>query len=195
MHKVSQISRFLKRPIRLVNDYVFGRICLLCPAAPGRLACSLGASVFFVIACGNCVYYAMWKKFPPISSWILIIPIWLVALAGVRTFSAARIAAVPPIYAAIPLVLAVWLFAPGTLGPLLGVWIPFCCIIGTISGLRASQPATVRRAVATLSVLTVLSLISFGVFNYVVYNQMPPKERAKYLPVWQLERHRNNDGT
>ena len=148
----------------------------------------LGASMFFVIACGNCLYYAMWHRFPPIASCGVILPIWLVALAGVRAFSGAHLTAVPPIHAAIPLVLVVWIFAPGTGGPLLYLWIPFCCVIGTISGLRAAQTVTVRRTVAKLSFLAVLSLISFGALNSVSYNRMPPEERARYLPGTYSER-------
>jgi uncharacterized membrane protein len=78
------------------------------------------------LACGNCVYYAMWLRFPPISSWVVLIPLWFLALAAVRSFGKARLRAVPPFSIAVVLVLVVCTLSPGIIGPPLGFWIPVC---------------------------------------------------------------------
>lgn len=88
------------------------------------------------LACGNCVYYAMWHKFPPTASWVLIIPCWFLLLSVIRTWTGLKLSTIPHIYIAIPLVVAVFFFSPGAIGPPLGLWIPFCCVIGTWVGIQ-----------------------------------------------------------
>jgi len=172
----------------VVEDLVDCLGCHACSFGASMFRCLKESTVFPVFACGNCVYYALWQKFPPVASWAVIIPLWFVALAAIRTYSELRIAAVPEVYFAIPLVLAVWLFAPGTLGPILGMWIPVCCLIGTNAALRPSQSPTLRRAVIRLSIVTGVTLVAFGVFNYVEYIRMPDQQRARYIPTWERPR-------
>jgi hypothetical protein len=82
------------------------------------------------LPCGNCVYYALWHKFPPTTSWSIIIPIWFLALSVIRTWTNEELPAIPTIFLGLPLVLAVFFFAPAEIGPPLGFWIPICCVIG-----------------------------------------------------------------
>jgi hypothetical protein len=144
-------------------------------------------------ACGNCVYYALWQQFPPISSWAVLVPLWFVALAAIRTWHGTAITAIPPVYVAIPLVLAVWLFAPGTFGPMLGSWIPVCAVIGTVSVWRRATSPAVRQAVSRLSVSTGLLLTAFGVHDYIEYAQMPDEQRSQFVPTWERPRVRQTD--
>jgi len=137
-----------------------------------------------IIACGICVYYAMWQNFPPTSSWIIIIPLWFLMFSAIRTSTGITIKGIPTLYVAIPLVIAVFYVAPGMIGPPLGLWIPACCIAGTCAGLR-SENSSVRRSVAKLSVIVIGSLLVFGGRDYYVYNQMPQVEKDKFIPVWE----------
>lgn len=138
-----------------------------------------------LVACGTCVYYALWQRFPPIASWAVLIPLWFVAMATLRSYFGISIAAIPHLIVAVPLVVAVWLFAPGTLGPLLGVWIPMCIVIGTISATRPSRPPVIRRAFTILTVISGLILAAFGVANTVEYWQMSAEERKQFVPLWE----------
>lgn len=136
------------------------------------------------LACGNCVFYALWHRFPAIVSWSVVFSVWLIALSLVRTAGGVRIPGVPPIYLALPLVLLVWLFAPGMAGPVLGIWIPVCCVIGTSSAL--TQPAMKhRRVVNWLGVTAAFCLVVFGAWDYVRYHELSPEERARWQPVWE----------
>lgn len=140
---------------------------------------------FATLACGNCVYYAMWHRFPPISSWIVIIPVWFLFLSAIRTFSTNTISAVPTLHVAVPLVIAVFFFAPGMIGPPLGFWIPVCCVVGTFAGLIKNDSASVKRQLMATSALAVTALIAFGLRDYHLYNQMPTAEKEKFIPDWE----------
>lgn len=142
---------------------------------------------FATFACGNCVYYAMWQRFPPISSWVVIIPCWFLALSSIRTFRAARLSGIPPLYVAAPLVLAVAFFAPGVIGPPLGFWIPICCAIGTWAGLARTQPKNVKAATLVVSAIVTIALVAFGAYDLVTYYQMPEAERQRFIPVWEAK--------
>ena len=139
-----------------------------------------------LIACGTCIHFSLWQRFPAVDSWVIIFPIWFVVLSGFRTFLWIPLLAIPRLYLAVPLVLAVAFFAPGTLGPYLGIWIPVCCVIGTISGIRKSPNSQVRTSIATVTILALASLISFAWYNYNLQSKMSSEERAKYLPVWEI---------
>ena len=137
-----------------------------------------------VLACGNCAFYALWHRFPAVVSWSVVFSVWLIALSAVRTAGGVRIPGVPPVYLALPLVLLVWLFAPGIAGPVLGIWIPVCCVIGTSSAL--TQPAMKhRRVVNGLGLAAASCLLVFGAWDYVRYHQLSPEERGRWQPVWE----------
>lgn len=138
-------------------------------------------------ACGNCVYYDMWHRFPPTQSWVVIIPLWFLVLSGIRTFGAGRIRSIPPLYVAAPLVVAVFMLAPGMIGPPLGFWIPICCVVGTVSALSGKQSARLRKGIGLLTGGVVLALVAFGARDYVAYDRMPADEKAKFMPVWEAD--------
>lgn len=140
-----------------------------------------------MLACGNCVYYSLYLKFPPIASLVVIFPLWLVGLSAIRTLMRARLLGVPSLYLTVPLVLLVWLFSPATYGPPLGFWIPICCVVGTISGLSSQQSAAVKRGVLLLLVCAVISSAAFGTLNVLQYYQMSEQERDQLNP----ETHRH----
>ncbi len=147
------------------------------------------------LACGNCVYYAMWHKFPPTASWVLIIPGWFLALSIIRTWSDRKLSGIPRIYVALPLVLAVFFFAPGMIGPPLGFWIPVCCLIGTWTGLRYHWNTPLARSLITVTVLASFALAAFGARDYVQYKQMPAAEKQKFLPAWEgMEQRKQTTG-
>lgn len=120
----------------------------------------------FLVGCGNCIYYALVEIFPPTESWVVILPLWFIALAGIRTFTGARLSGIPSLYLAVPLALAVFVLAPALVGPPLGFWIPACCLVGTSSGRQVSQQQTVRRLVTGLGVAAAVCLLSCGAYNY-----------------------------
>jgi len=99
-----------------------------------------------------------------------------------------RLRAIPPVYVAIPLVLAVAFFAPGMIGPPLGFWIPICCIVGTVSGLSKLQSPKTRKVVLGITVAAVVALAGFGTRDVVAYNRTPAAQKEKYLPVWEADR-------
>jgi len=135
-----------------------------------------------------CVYYAMWHKFPPTASWVVIIPLWFLVLSAVRTFSGIRLRAIPSLYVSLPLVLAVLWFAPGAVGPPLGFWIPVCCVVGTVTGLSRLQPEKARKTLMLITAGACVALVGFGVRDYVIYRRMPDAEKEKFLPVWEVTR-------
>ena len=147
-----------------------------------------------MLACGNCVYYAMWNRFPPTESWVVIIPLWFLILSGMRTFGAGRLKSIPPLYVAAPLVFAVFLFAPAAIGPPLGFWIPICCVVGTVSALSRKQSPGLRKSVLLLTAGVVAALTVFGVRDYVAYRQMPVEEKAKFQPVWEANWQQGESG-
>ncbi len=142
-----------------------------------------------VIACGNCVYDALWLDFPPTASWVIIIPCWFLVLSFIRTWTGISLSGIPPIYIAIPLVFIVFLIAPGMIGPPLGFWIPVCCIIGTWKGFQKNRRKPTTKTLLAVTVVTILMLVTFGAHDYYKFSQMPKTEMAKFLPVW--ERNRN----
>ena len=142
-----------------------------------------------MVLCGNCVFYTMWHWFPPINSWVVIIPAWLVVLSALRTFSTTAFWAIPPLYVAVPLVLAVYLFAPGMIGPPLGFWIPICCIVGTLAGIFKAKSRSIRSTVLVLTGCVLTALFAFGTYDWVAYHRMPAAERAQFTPVWRHERY------
>lgn len=141
-------------------------------------------SYFPTIACGNCVYYALWHKFPPTNSWVVLIPLWFLTLSAARTFGRTSIKGIPKLYIALPLVIAVLYFAPGMIGPPLGFWIPICCLIGTWAGLHA-KGVTLRKHVKVVTVCFTVALLAFGAGDYHQYNEMPQPEKDKLIPVWE----------
>ncbi len=146
---------------------------------------SIGLWGASMLACGNCVYYAMWHAFPQTSSWVIIIPLWFLALSAIRTFSTSKLRTIPPLFFAVPLVFLVGLFAPGMIGPPLGFWIPICCIAGTVSGWSREQSQTIRKTVIALTGCVLVALVASGSRDYVTYNQIPAAERAKFTPTWE----------
>lgn len=139
------------------------------------------------LACGNCVYYAMWHKFPPTNSWVVIIPLWFVLLSAIRTFSNGKLWAIPTLHFALPIVIVVGVIAPGMIGPPLGFWIPICCIAGTVSAISNDQSPLIRKRVLRLTGCVLVALVAFAACDYVAYNNMSAKERAKFTPVWERE--------
>jgi len=135
-------------------------------------------------ACGTCVYLSIWHRFPAIESWCLIFPLWFVALAAIRTIFRTALSGLPALWIAVPLVLLVALLSPGSAGPLLGAWIPVCCIAGTISGLRRQPVDRPRRAVRSILIIAMLALISGGAWDFIAYEQMPAEARDRLRPVW-----------
>ena len=138
-----------------------------------------------ILGCGNCVYYAMWHRFPPTSSWVVIVPLWFIVLSVIGPSTSMRLRAIPPVYVAIPLVLAVVFFAPGVIGPPLGFWIPICCIVGTVSGLSKLQSPKTRKVVLGITVAAVVALVGFGTCDVVADNRMLAAEKERYLPAWE----------
>lgn len=139
-----------------------------------------------ILACGNCVYFAMWHQFPPMASWVLIIPGWFLVLSAIRTWTGQKLVAIPHIYTAIFLVLAVFFIAPSIIGPPLGFWIPVCCIIGTWVGIHKNWNTTLARTLIAITMVTAISLVAFGALDYRRYDQMPAAEKEKRLPVWEV---------
>lgn len=131
-----------------------------------------------LLACGNCVYDALWQLFPPTRSWIVIFPAWLLVLSAMRTLQHVRLWGVPPLYVTVPLIVAVFFLAPSMIGPPLGFWIPICCIVGTVSGISAAQSAQIRRCILGIAALALLALIGGGTWNYVEYRRMPQVPRT-----------------
>ena len=139
------------------------------------------------LACGNCVYYAMWHRFPPTASWVVLIPLWYLALSTIRTFSSTKLMAVMPLYLAVPLILIIFLFAPGIIGPPLGFWIPVCILVGTISGFRNERPH-LRQGVIVLSLVFAVLLLAFGTWDAIEYRRMPEARKAQLRPDWEMSR-------
>jgi hypothetical protein len=137
----------------------------------------------------------MWHRFPPTASWVLIIPAWFLTLSVIRTWTGKKLSAIPGIYIALPLVLAVFFFAPGMIGPPLGFWIPVCCVIGTCAGVRKHWKTPLARTLTILTVLTSVCLATFGARDYHNYDQMPAVEKEQFLPVWEaMEKREQNTG-
>ena len=152
-------------------------------------------SSFVTTACGNCVYYAMWHRFPPTASWVFIIPAWFLVLSLVRTGTGKTLQAIPRIYVAIPLVLAVFLLAPGAIGPPLGFWIPLCCIIGTYAGIKEHWKSSLARTLTAVLACTSMSLVAFGAYNWQQYDQLPTAEKEKLRPGRETMRSRKKAAT
>ncbi len=143
-------------------------------------------------ACGNCGWAAWYSSFPPTNSWCVIIPGWLLVLSALRTIYAPvspqerpQLRGVPSFVIAAPLVVLVALVAPAILGPALGIWMPVCCVLGTGSGLSRAPSPGLRNSLLMTTGIVVLLLAGFGTRDYLVYNQMTPEEKVKYLPCWK----------
>ena len=143
-------------------------------------------------ACGNCGWAAWYSIFPPTNSWCVIIPCWLLALSALRTVYAPvspqelpRLRGVPSFVIAAPLVVLIALIAPAILGPALGIWMPVGCVVATWSGLARTPASSLRSSLLMTTSTVVLLLAGFGTRDYLVYNQMTPEEKVKYLPCWR----------
>ncbi|MBD3672657.1 MAG: hypothetical protein HUJ26_03930 [Planctomycetaceae bacterium] len=143
------------------------------------------------LACGNCVYYAMWHRFPPTASWVFIIPGWFLVLSIVRTWSDTKLSLIPRIPIAIMLVVALFFFAPGMIGPPLGFWIPVCCLVGTWTGLRNHWKTPLANKLVAVTVFVAASLVIFGVRDYRHYSQMPTSDKEKFRPIWEQREPQN----
>jgi hypothetical protein len=143
-----------------------------------------------VFACGNCVYYEMWKDFPAIHTWSYIFPFWLVALSTLRAFGWGIHSMVPPLPIALTLISLAVVFAPGTVGPILGFWIPICCVgCLAVSLFHSSSAARVTRYV---SVAFVVALATGAIGDFSYYSQRTREEWEQiYRPAW--ERHRQQE--
>ena len=133
-----------------------------------------------VFACGNCLYgYWSWK-YPPVRSLCFIFPGWLVVLALVKSIKHEPVPFVPPAWISIPLVLAVFLFAPGTAGPILGAWIPLLCLIATVACM-ANHNKDRRPLVEATALLAIGLAIVFGAkdcLDMAPYGAAPPTLEA-----------------
>lgn len=146
-----------------------------------------------LLACGNCAYYALWLKFPPTASWVVIFPVWFLLLSAGRTWTGKPLAGIPTLYSAIPLVLIVVLLAPATVGPALGFWIPVCCVIGTWSGIRRYHATSLGRTLIGLTAAIGVSLVAFGAFDYRLYHSMSAAEKARFRPCWVRYQERQRE--
>lgn len=139
------------------------------------------------LACGACVFSEIWFRFPPIASWCLIFPIWMVSLGAVRSKGGFPVRLVPPLPVSILLTVGMLLLWPGSLGPLMGIWIPVSCVAGTITTIRSQDPRAPRRIVSVIAVATTLCLVGFGAWNYSNYFALSAAERISKLPPWSRE--------
>jgi hypothetical protein len=146
-----------------------------------------------LVACGNCFYYAIWFRFPAISTCVVVFPVWLLALSTVRTAAGLRLAAVPSLWIALPLIAAVVWFAPGMIGPLLGVWIPICCVWGTGAALTRAESLPLRSSAIVLSLGALVALLIGGTYDYVVAARMPADQRERLRPRWERPPPRAQD--
>lgn len=136
-------------------------------------------------ACGMCVYYALYLRYPAINSASVILTLWLLALSVARSGNGCRpIRGIPPILLAIPLVVLVWFFAPGTAGPFLGFWIPICVGIGTWDLVTDRNDAKRRRVGGTLAIVAGLCLLGFGSLDYYQFSQLSPEQKLRMTPPW-----------
>ncbi len=137
------------------------------------------------LACGNCVYYALWHKFPPTASWVVILPAWFLVLSVIRTVTGKKLSGIPHFLISLPLVVAALFYGPATLGPMLGLWIPVCIVVGTATGLQQHQRTPLARPLLAITAIAMLCLLLCGALNYFQYYQMPASQRDAFRPDWE----------
>lgn len=118
----------------------------------------------FTLACGICTYWIFKSIYPFLDSWMILFSIWFLLLSIVRTVTREPLRWIPKIWWAAALFGASALVAPAFLGPLIGLWIPAGCLVGTMSALdrhRAEFPSGPRilRLAAVLGTTMIALLV------------------------------------
>jgi len=134
-----------------------------------------------MLACGNCVYFAMSASFPPTASWCVILPVWLMLLSFLKLNRRLFMRGVPQWWITVPIVLLTCLMAPAILGPLLGLWIPVCIVIGTVTACRHETHSHLRQMIHVVTLTGIIALVMGGVWD--IFLTESPVARPQHFTV------------
>lgn len=140
----------------------------------------------FTIACGVCTYWIFKSIYPFLDSWIILFSMWYLLLSIVRTMTREPLRWIPKIWWAAALLGASVLVAPAFLGPLMGLWIPAGCLVGTVSALdrrRADAPSLprLRRLALGFGTIMIALLVATAAHSLWRQSRRPAVERCLAL--------------
>lgn len=143
-------------------------------------------SASYVEACGVCVAAVFDKFIPPILYWSLLSILWFLAIAFTASVRREKIANVPSVIAAFPLVIGLIIIGSMYLGPisLLPLLIP--CIIVTLNAFFSSkEKASRQRLTKDIKIIGTCGIIAVvGLGAYSVYLRSSRTE-SDYILKWE----------
>jgi hypothetical protein len=145
-----------------------------------------------ILACGNCVWSALYLRFPAIATFCTVTSLWLVALSILRIVLKRSISGVPSIVIVVPALILCALASPMLIGPVLFAWVPVCCAVGTVSLLRNADPVG-RRAAMRLAVVACCVGGAFGAAEYEKFGRLTQEQKDKINPAIQMRRLLNRE--
>jgi len=132
-----------------------------------------------MIACSGCIFRAAWYQFPPVATWIWLVPIFMLILSAIRRSSGGSMSMTAPFLVTIPIALFGAL-GPGNLFSVVGLLQIAIILAALLANWNSSNPT--RRMVRIATLVMMLALIVCGTYNYYVYYKLTPQERLEMIP-------------